>query len=96
MFYNSKRLIPIIFLSILYSCYHKELNYSFDTSYGGVVVGSSYYYLANVSEFRRPKSIRKLPDGGIPKGVRHLFGLFKTDSLSSSTVLITRLGDIDG
>lgn len=96
MFYNRKNIIALLFISILCSCYHKELLYSYDTSSGGVVVGSSYFYLAKVREFQMPKGISRFPDGGMSRDVRQLFGLFKTDTLSNSTVLIARLGDVVG
>ena len=96
MFYNRKNLIGIIILSTFFSCYHKELQYSFDTSCGGVIAGTSCYYLANVREFQMPKGISTFPDGGMSKDVRHLFGLFRTDTLTSSTLLLTRLGEVIG
>lgn len=96
MFYNSKNLLLVIFLSILSSCFHKDLQYSFDPSYGGVVAGTSCYYIANVREFQKPMGISKFPDGGMSKNVRQLFGLFKTDTLSSSTILVTRIGEVVG
>jgi len=96
MFNNSKILAAIIFLSIFYSCYHKELNYSFNSSSGGVVEGTSFYYLANVREFQLPKGIRRCSDGGMSRNIRLLFGLFKTDTLTNSTILVTRLGEVVG
>jgi hypothetical protein len=96
MLYNRVLYIAIIILSTLNSCYHKELNYSFDTSSGGVVSGSSCYYLAHVREFQMPKGISTFPDGGMSRDVRQLFGLFKTDSLTNSTILITRMGEVVG
>jgi hypothetical protein len=96
MLYNSKNYLALITLWLLSSCYHKELNYAFDPSYGGVVAGPSCYYLANVREFKMPKGISTFPDGGITKDVRQLFGLFRTDTLTNSTVLISRLGKIVG
>jgi hypothetical protein len=96
MLYNSKFYLVLIILWLLTSCYHKELHYAFDPSYGGVVAGPSCYYLANVREFKMPKGISTIPDGGMSKDVRQLFGLFKTDTLTNSTVLISRLGKIVG
>ncbi len=96
MLYNRVLCIAIIFLGTLNSCYHRELHYSFETSYGGVISGSSCYYLAHVREFQMPKGISTLPDGGMSRDIRQLFGLFKTDTLSSSTILVTRLGDVVG
>ncbi len=43
-----------------------------------------------------PKGIRRCPDGVIPRDIRHLFGLFKTDTLTNSTILVTRLGAVVG
>jgi len=60
------------------------------------VVGSSQYYLANIREFKKPKGISTFPDGGMPKEIRHLFGLFKTDSFTNSTILVTKMGDVVG
>jgi hypothetical protein len=96
MLYNSKNFLALIFLCLLSSCYHKELQYSVDPSYGGAVAGSSCYYLANIREFRMPKGISTIPDGGSAKEVRHLFGLFKTDTLTNSTILVTRIGEVVG
>jgi len=96
MFYNRKNMIALLFISILCSCYHKELQYSYDTSSGGVVVGSSFFYLAKVREFQIPKGISRFPDGGMSRDIRQLFGVFKTDTLSNSTILVARLGDVVG
>ena len=78
------------------SCYHKELSYSFFPSYGGVTVGSSQYFLAQAREFQRPKGISTFPDGGMTKDVRCMFGLFKTDTITNSTILVARLGNTIG
>ncbi len=81
---------------MLSSCYHRELVYSFEKSSGGVMAGSSCYYLAQVREYRNPKGISRFPDGGQTKEIRQIFGLFKTDSISKLTVLAARLGDVYG
>ncbi|GEM_PF-1896410 len=94
MFNIIKNLFVLIALCTLSSCYHRELHYSFDTSYGGVISSSSCYYLANVREFKMPKGISTFPDGGVSKDVRYLFGLFKTDTLTNSTVLVAKLGKV--
>lgn len=60
------------------------------------MVGSSCYYLAQVREYRNPKGISRFPDGGMSKEIRQLFGLFKTDTISKSTLLVARLGDVNG
>lgn len=96
MTYRRIVFFAFITLETLSSCYHRKLNYSFEPSYGGVISGSTCYYLAQVREFQMPKGISTLPDGGISRDVRQLFGLFKTDTLSNSTVLITRLGNVMG
>jgi hypothetical protein len=96
MLYNRFFYIAIIALGSLNSCYHKELHYSFDASYGGVNSGASCYYLAHIREFQRPKGITTFPDGGLSRDVRQLFGLFKTDTLSNSTILIAGLGNVVG
>jgi len=96
MFNNRKIFAAIFSLSILSSCYHKELKYSFETSYGGVSVGPSYYYLAQVREFMLPNWISRLPDGGRSKEIRQLFGLFLTDSMDQTTVLVAKLNDVVG
>jgi len=90
------RLLLFLSLLIFTSCYHKELFYSFDPSYGGITSGTSYYYLAHVREYKMPKGISTFPDGGMSKDVRQLFGLFKTDSITKSTILLSRLGDVVG
>ena len=81
---------------MLNSCYHRELVYSFEKSSGGVMIGSSCYYLAQIREYRNPKGISRFPDGGQTKEIRQIFGLFKTDSISKSTVLAARLGNVYG
>lgn len=81
---------------LLSSCYTRELYYSFEPSHGGVVVGSSYYYLAQVREYRMPKGISRFPDGGMSKETRQVFGLFKTDSVENSTKLVYQLPDVYG
>lgn len=82
-----------LFLS---SCYTRELYYSLEPSHGGVVVGSSYYYLAQVREFRLPKGISRFPDGGMSKETRQVFGLFRTDSLANTTQLVYQLPNVYG
>lgn len=89
-------IIVIISSSILNSCYYRQPIYSFEQSSGGVLSGSSCYYLAQVKEYRNPKGISRFPDGGQTKEIRQLFGLFKTDSISGITVLEARLGDVYG
>lgn len=89
-------ILAIITMLILSSCYHMELVYSFEKSSGGVMVGSSCYYLAQVREYRNPKGISRFPDGGQTKEIRQIFGLFKTDSINKKTVLAARLGDVYG
>ncbi|NOU20125.1 MAG: hypothetical protein HOO91_21420 [Bacteroidales bacterium] len=96
MFNIIKNLFVLIALCALSSCYHRELHYSFDTSSGGVISGSSYYYLANAREFQMPKGISTFPDGGMSRDVRYLFGLFKTDTLTNSTILVTKIGKVVG
>jgi len=86
----------IVFDLLLSSCYTRELYYSFEPSHGGVTVGSSYYYLAQVREYRMPKGISRFPDGGISKETRQVFGLFRTDSLANTTQLVYQLPDIFG
>lgn len=81
---------------MLTSCYYRELHYSFETSHGGVKVDSSYYYLAQVREYRLPKGISRFPDGGVSREIRQLFGLFKTDSIEKTTVLVAKLNDLIG
>ena len=81
---------------LLGSCYHKEINYSFTTSYGGVVVGSSYYYLAQIREYKMPKGISRFPDGGMSKELRQQFGIYKTDSIDKSTMLVAQMNDVQG
>lgn len=90
---NLTLLVSMMFLS---SCYHKELHYSYIPSYGGVTDGSGYVYLAQAREFQMPKGISAFPDGGISKDVRSLFGLFKTDTITNSTILVTKLGSVVG
>ena len=89
-------IVLIISLSILSLCYHRPPVCSFEISSGGVLVGSSCYYLAQVREYRNPKGISRFPDGGQVKEIRQIFGLFKTDSISRITVLATRFGDVYG
>jgi hypothetical protein len=93
---NYRITIILLAITMIPSCYQKELFYSFDTSYGGVIVGSSCYYLAQVREYKSPKGISRFPDGGQSKEIRQLFGLFKTDSMSKSTIMVTRLPEIHG
>lgn len=81
---------------LLSSCYTRELYYSFEPSHGGVTVGSSYYYLAQVRESRMPKGISRFPDGGMSKETRQVFGLFRTDSLANTTQLVYQMPDIIG
>ncbi|OFY64587.1 MAG: hypothetical protein A2V64_04805 [Bacteroidetes bacterium RBG_13_43_22] len=91
-------ILSIILFSfiLLGSCYHKEPLYSFNISSGGVMIGSSCYYLAQVREYRNPKGISRFPDGGQTKEIRQLFGLFRTDTIHNTTVLATRFGDVHG
>ena len=96
MLYNSKNFLALIIICLFSSCYHKEMHYSIDPSYGGVISGTSCYYLANIREYKMPKGISTFPDGGMSKEIRNLFGLFKTDTTTNSTVLVTRLGEISG
>jgi hypothetical protein len=96
MLYNRVFIIAIVLLTTLNSCFHKELNYSYEPSQGGVISGSSCFYLAQLREFQKPKGISTFPDGGMSRDVRQLFGLFKTDTLTSSTILVTRLGSVVG
>ncbi|MGE0077467.1 MAG: hypothetical protein AB7S48_06380 [Bacteroidales bacterium] len=85
----------IVFMEfIMSSCYTRELYYSFEPSSGGVTVGSSYYYLAQVREYRMPEGISRFPDGGISKEVRQVFGFFRTDSVEDKTYLVSRLDEI--
>lgn len=84
----------IMFGILFSSCYTRELYYSFEPSHGGVVVGSSYYYLAQVREFRKPKGISRFPDGGMSREERQIFGLFRTDSVENKTHLVYRMDDI--
>ena len=93
---NAGILIAVLCMLMLNSCYQRELVYSFNRSSGGVSAGSSFYYLAQVREYRNPKGISRFPDGGQTKEIRQLFGLFKTDSMSKSTVLVASLGDVNG
>lgn len=94
---NKSSFIVLVFsVWILHSCYHKELQYSFTTSYGGVLSGSSEYYLAELKEFQNPKGISKFPDGGRSKMTKQLFGLYKTDTLANSTILVAKLGNVSG
>lgn len=81
---------------IMSSCYTRELYYSFEPSHGGVIVGSSYYYLAQVREYRMPKGISRFPDGGMSKETRQVFGLFRTDSLANTTQLVYQMPDVFG
>lgn len=81
---------------IFSSCYTRELYYSFEPSHGGVTVGSTYFYLAQVREYRMPKGISRFPDGGMSKETRQVFGLFKTDSVENSTKFIYQLPDVYG
>jgi hypothetical protein len=94
-----KSKIGILIISgmiMLSSCYQRELVRSFEESSGGVMVGSSCYYLAQLREYRNPKGISRFPDGGQAKEIRQIFGLFKTDSISKKTILAARLGDVYG
>lgn len=84
----------IMFGILFSSCYTRELYYSFKPSHGGVVVGSSYYYLAQVRESRKPKGISRFPDGGMSREERQIFGLFRTDSVENKTHLVYRMDDI--
>lgn len=86
----------IVFGLLFSSCYTRELYYSFEPSHGGVTVGSSYYYLAQVREYRLPKGISRFPDGGMSKETRQVFGLFRTDSLANTTQLVYQMPDIYG
>lgn len=86
----------LIFSLLLTSCYTRELYYSFEPSHGGVTVGSSYFYLAQVREYRMPKGISRFPDGGMSRETRQVFGLFKTDSVENSTKLVYQLPDVYG
>ncbi len=88
--------VSVVLGLLLSSCYTRELYYSFEPSHGGVTVGSSYYYLAQVREYRMPKGISRFPDGGMSKVTRQVFGLFKTDSLENSTKLVYKLPDVYG
>jgi hypothetical protein len=89
-------ILIIVNMVLLSSCYHRELIYSFKQSSGGVMTGSSCYYLAQIREYRNPKGISRFPDGGQTKEIRQVFGLFKTDTISRKTVLAARLGDVYG
>ncbi len=89
-------ILIIASILLLSSCYHRELAYSFKRSTGGVLTGSSCYYLAQIREYRNPKGISRFPDGGQTKEIRQLFGLFKTDTISKSTLLVAGLGDVNG
>jgi len=96
MLYKKNFFTTIVALCFLSSCYHKELHYSFDASYGGVNAGTSCYYLAQINEFQLPKGISNFSDGRISRDVRQLFGLFKTDTLTNSTILVSRIGGVTG
>ncbi len=88
--------IPILIILATYSCYHKELQYSFTPSKGGVSVGNTLIYLAEAKEFQTPKGISRFPDGGQSRVNKEMFGLFKTDTSTSTTVLIARLDNVSG
>ncbi len=88
--------LSVVLGLLLSSCYTRELYYSFEPAHGGVVVGSSYYYLAQVREYRLPKGISRFPDGGMSKETRQVFGLFKTDSVMNQTFLVHKMDDIFG
>lgn len=96
MLYNRFLYLAIVILSTLTSCYHRELVYSFDTSHGGVTYGGSYYYLAQAREYQLPKGISRFPDGGVPRDIRIMFGLYKTDTISKSTTLVSQLSNPTG
>lgn len=81
---------------LMSSCYTRELYYSFEPSHGGVTVGSSYYYLAQVREYKLPKGISRIPDGGMSRESRQVFGLFRTDSTENKTSLEYTLKDVYG
>lgn len=85
-----------VFCILLTSCYTRELYYSFEPSHGGVTVGESYYYLAQIREYRMPKGISRFPDGGMSRETRQVFGLFKTDSIENKTFLVYRMPNIYG
>lgn len=88
----------IVLCLLLSSCYTRETcTIPLSLSHGGVVVGFSYYYLAQVREFRKPKLLgAALPDGGMSKETRQVFGLFRTDSLANTTQLVYQMPDIYG
>lgn len=88
--------LSVVLGLLLSSCYTRELYYSFEPAHGGVVVGSSYYYLAQVREYRLPKGISRFPDGGMSKETRQVFGLFITDSVMNQTFLVHKMDDIFG
>lgn len=88
--------VSVVLGLLLSSCYTRELYYSFEPSHGGVSVGSSYYYLAQVREYRLPRGINRFPDGGMSKETRQVFGLFRTDSLANTTQLVYQMPDIIG
>lgn len=85
-----------VFGILLTSCYTRELYYSFEPSHGGVTVGTSYYYLAQIREHRMPKGISRFPDGGMSKETRQVFGLFCTDSVANKTTLVFQMSNIYG
>jgi len=88
--------LAFMFGNLLTSCYTRELYYSFEPSSGGVTAGESYYYLAQVREYRMPKGISRFPDGGMSKETRQVFGLFRTDSIQNKTFLIYTMPNIYG
>ncbi len=88
--------LTFVFGILLTSCYTRELYYSFEPSHGGVAVGESYYYLAQVREYKLPKGISRFPDGGMSKETRQVFGLFRTDSIQNKTFLVYTMPSIYG
>jgi hypothetical protein len=85
-----------LLILVLSSCHSIKPEFSFKVSSGGIMIGSSCYYLAQIREYRNPKGISRFPDGGQTKELRQLFGLFRTDTTDHCTVLAARFGDVSG